>query len=179
MKFEESQTYKNLQDAFAGETRASGRYAIYARKAWEDGYEQIGNIFEETSGNEREHGTIWLRYLNGGEIPSTLENLKSAARGEEYEWTTMYSDYADIARQEGFSEISDLFLSVANIEYHHDQRFKKLAQNIEDGTVFCKGEAKVWICLNCGNLVNDYCAPEICPVCDYPMGYYEVNCENY
>lgn len=179
MRFEQSNTYKNLKSAFEGETKASGKYAIYARKAWEDGYQQIGNIFDETSGNEREHAEIWLKLLNGGELPSTLENLKEAIPGEHYEWKSMYPEYAEAARQEGYFEIADLFQGVADIENHHDGRFEKLARNIEAGMVFCKNRETVWICLNCGNLIWNECAPEVCPVCAYPQGYYQVNCENY
>ena len=179
MNFERSETYKNLKKAFQGETSASGKYAIYARKAWEDGYQQIGNIFEESSGNEREHAEIWLKAMNGAEVPSTLENLKDAVSGESYEWHTMYRDFAETARQEGFFDISDLFEGVRAIENHHDARFEKLIKNIEQGTVFCKNREVVWVCLNCGNLIWDTCAPEVCPVCGYPRGYYQVNCENY
>ncbi len=179
MKFEQSDTYQNLKKAFQGETSASGKYAIYAQKAREDGYEQIGDIFDETSGNEREHAEIWLKQLNGGEVPSTLENLRNAIGGEYYEWTEMYREYAEKARQEGYFDIAELFLGVANIEYHHDQRYEKLAKNIEDGTVFCKPRETVWVCLNCGNLIADKCAPESCPVCGYPRGYYQEYCDNY
>lgn len=179
MNFQQSETYKNLKKAFQGETSASGKYAIYAAKAREDGYEQIGDIFDETSGNEKEHAEIWLRLLNEGEVPSTLENLREAAGGEDYEWTEMYRNYAETAKKEGHFDIAELFLGVANIEYHHDKRFERLAKNIEDGTVFCKPRENVWICLNCGNMILDKCAPRVCPVCDYPRGYYQVYCENY
>ena len=179
MNFEQSETYRNLKKAFQGETSASGKYAIYARKAWEEGYEQIGDIFDETSGNEREHAEIWLKALNGGEVPSTLENLKEASSGESYEWKDMYREYAETARREGFLDIADLFEGVRSIEHHHDERFEKLARNIEQGTVFCKARETVWVCLNCGNLIWDKCAPAICPVCSYPKGYYQINCDNY
>ena len=179
MSFEDSKTYQNLKKAFEGETKASGKYAIYARKAREDGYQQIGNIFEETSGNEREHAEIWLKLLNGGELPPTLENLKAASDGEHYEWTEMYPQFADTARQEGYLEIADLFEGVAKIENHHGSRFGKLARNIEHGMVFCKNREVVWVCLNCGNLIWGECAPEVCPVCAYPRGYYELNCDNF
>lgn len=179
MNFERSETYTNLKKALQGETSASGKYAIYARKAWEDGYQQIGNIFEETSGNEREHAEIWMKLLHEGEVPSTLENLREAASGESYEWKDMYRDFAETARKEGFFDIAELFEGVRRIENSHDERFEKLAENIERGTVFCKAREVVWVCLNCGNLIWDTCAPEICPVCGYPRGYYQVNCENY
>lgn len=177
--FKESNTYKNLQAAFSGETSASGKYAIFGMKAKEDGYEQIGNIFMETSGNEREHAEIWYKILHGGEVPPTLDNLQEAYSGEYHEWTKMYTDYAKEAREEGYPEIARLFEGVAGIERHHDGRFRKLAQNIMDDKVFCKDSKVVWVCLNCGNLYYGECAPEICPVCSYPQGYYQLNCENY
>lgn len=179
MDFEQSQTYANLKKAFQGETGACGKYAVYARKAWEEGYRQIGNIFEETSRNEREHAEIWLKCMNGGEVPSTLENLKDAASGESYEWKTMYRDFAETARQEGYFDIADLFEGVRAIEHSHDARYQKLIKNMETRTVFFKPREVLWICLNCGNLVWDTCAPEVCPVCSYPRGYYQLHCENY
>ena len=179
MRFEDSETYKNLKKAFQGETSASGKYAIFARKAWEEDYQQIGNMFEDTSGNEREHAEIWYKLLNGGEVPSTLENLREAANGEHYEWTSMYPGFAETARKEEYFEIAELFDGVARIENNHNARFDKLARNIENGTVFCRGREVVWVCLNCGNLIWDRCAPEVCPVCSYPRGYYELYCENY
>jgi rubrerythrin len=133
----------------------------------------------ETSGNEREHAEIWLKLMEGGEVPSTLENLKDAYSGETYEWTKMYMDYATEAEIEGYPEIADLFVGVANIEHHHDARYRKLAQNIMEDQVFCKRTETVWVCLNCGNLYYGECAPEYCPVCGYPQAYYQVNCENY
>jgi len=179
MDFKMSKTFQNLQDAFQGEAKASTRYAIYGLKAREDGYEQIGNIFDETSRNEREHAEIWLKLLNNGEVPPTLENLQDSYEGETHEWTSMYKEYAAMARKEGYSEISSLFEGVASIERHHDARYRKLAQNIMSDKVFCKEREVVWICLNCGNLIWDFCAPEVCPVCGFPQGYYQLNCENY
>ncbi|HWT27284.1 MAG TPA: rubrerythrin family protein [Mobilitalea sp.] len=177
--FMESNTYKNLTAAFKGETSASGKYALYGIYAREDGFEQIGNIFDETSRNEREHAEIWFKILHGGEVPSTLENLKDAYSGENYEWTTMYMDYATEADREGYPEIARLFEGIAAIERHHDARFRKLAHNIMYDQVFCKKENSLWVCLNCGNLYYGECAPDPCPVCDYPQGYYQLNCENY
>lgn len=179
MDFEHSRTYANLKKAFQGETSASGKYAIYARKAWEEGYQQIGNIFEATSGNEREHAEIWLKAMKGGEVPSTLDNLKDAVSGESYEWHEMYRDFAETARQEGYPGLADLFEGVRAIEHSHDERFSKLIRNIETDTVFCKPREVLWVCLNCGNLIWDTCAPEVCPVCCYPRGYYELFCANY
>jgi len=179
MDFKQSQTYKNLNDAIGGESKASTKYALYGEKAKEDGYEQIGDIFYETSRNEREHAAIWIKILSGGEIPSTLENLKDAAAGENYETTTMYREYAKTARREGYPRIADLFDRVGDIEGHHDSRYMQLARNIETDEVFCKDKKMVWICTNCGNLVWDECAPKICPVCGYPQGYYQLYCRNY
>lgn len=179
MEFKDSQTYKNLNMALDGEKKASTTYAIYGKQAREEGYIQIGNIFDETSGNEREHAEIWLRALNGGEVPDTLTNLQNSANAENYEWTTMYRDYAKVAREEGYEDIAKLFDGVGLIEKHHDYRFKKLAENIENQRVFCKKDETVWICTNCGNVYWGDCAPTICPVCAYPQGYYQINCENY
>lgn len=179
MDFKQSQTYQNLKNAYDGERMASTKYAIYGSKAREDGYEQIGNIFDETSRNEREHAEIWLKQLDGGDIPSTLDNLKEAIQGEHYEWTSMYKEYADIARKEGFNQIADLFDGVAHIEYSHDNRFESLANNIKTDKVFCKDQSMVWICTNCGNLFWGECAPQICPVCGYPQAYYQLYCNNY
>lgn len=177
--FRESNTFRNLQAAFDGETKASTKYAIYGRKAKEEGYEQIGNIFNETSGNEREHAEIWLKLIKGGEVPSTLENLKDSYAGENYEWTTMYIGFAQEARREGYPEIAELFEGVASIERHHDSRYRKLANNIVNDTVFCKNNNVLWVCLNCGNLYYGDCAPDPCPVCGYPQGYYQMNCDNF
>lgn len=177
--FENSRTYANLKKAFQGETGASGKYALYGEKAREDDYQQIADIFEQTSRNERAHAEIWLKAMNGGEMPSTLENLKDAASGENYEWTTMYREFAETARQEGYFDIAELFEGVRRIENSHDARFERLARNIEIGSVFCKPREVLWVCLNCGNLIFDNCAPEICPVCGYPRGYYQIECENY
>lgn len=179
MNFRESQTYRNLEAAFQGESAASTKYAIYGEKAREDGYRQIGDFFDETSKNEREHAEIWLKLLKGGEIPSTYDNLKDAAAGENYEWNTMYQEFADTARQEGYDRIAELFDGVAKIENNHDGRFEALAWNIESGQVFCREHEAVWICTNCGNLIWDKCAPEVCPVCGYPQGYYQLYCEPF
>lgn len=179
MEFKDSETFSNLQKAFDGEMKASTKYAIYSNKAREDGYEQIGDIFSETSKNEREHGEIWMKLLHCGEVPPTLDNLKDASGGEHYEWTTMYQGFARTARMEGYDEIADLFEGVAAIEHHHDYRFSELAKNIETEQVFCKRTEVLWVCLNCGNLFYGKCAPEECPVCGYPQAYYELNCENY
>ena len=177
--FRESNTFKNLQAAFDGETKASTKYAIYGRKAKEEGYIQIGNIFEETSGNEREHAEIWMKLMKDGEVPPTFDNLQDAYSGEDFEYTRMYPGYAEEAMREGYPEIARLFEGVARIEQHHNARYRKLAQNIMNDTVFCKNSNVVWICLNCGNLYYGECAPDPCPVCGYPQGYYQLNCDNY
>ncbi len=179
MDFKSSKTFKNLQNALEGELKASTRYEIYSQKARDDGFEQIGNIFEETSHNEKEHAEIWLKIIDNGEIPYTLDNLKDAYGGETHEWTNMYPEYARTARAEGFNEVANLFERVANIERHHDFRFRELAKNIENGAVFCKRVENLWICLNCGNIVHGKCAPRKCPVCGYPQAYYELLEENF
>jgi rubrerythrin len=179
MEFKDSQTFINLNAALDGEKKASTTYRMYGEKARQENYIQIGEIFEETAGNECEHAEIWLKVLNDGEVPDTLTNLQNAADSENYEWTTMYKDYATVAREEGYDDIANLFEGVGLIEKHHDYRFKRLAQNIEDEKVFCKDNESVWICINCGNIYWGECAPNFCPVCVYPQGYYKINCENY
>ncbi|BCN30652.1 rubrerythrin family protein [Anaeromicropila herbilytica] len=179
MNFQDSETYKNLLKALEGEMKASTKYRIYGNKAREDGYEQIADIFNETSGNEQEHAEIWMKVLDGGELQDTYENLKDAMAGEHYEWTQMYKKFAEIAMREGYTEISKLFASVGNIEKHHDYRYERLANNIKTDTVFCKPQKTIWICMKCGNLIYDECAPEECPVCGHLQGYYKMNCENY
>ncbi|MFA9463993.1 MAG: rubrerythrin [Velocimicrobium sp.] len=178
MELKDSKTYENLQKAFDGELKASTKYAIYAEKAREDGYQQIGNIFDTTAENEREHAQLWLKSMEDGEIPDTLDNLIDAIKGESYEWKTMYPEFARVAKEEGFESIATLFEEVGTIERHHDFRYERLKDNIEDNTVFCKQSERVWICLNCGNIAWGECAPDICPVCGYPQGYYELFSEN-
>lgn len=179
MDFRESETYHNLQAAYRGELMASAKYDLYGHKAQDDGFEQIGNIFEETSRNEREHAEIWLKQLHGGEVPSTLENLRDAAEGENHEWMSMYPEYADTAMREGYPKIAELFQGVARVENNHDGRFETLAWNIESNQVFCREHEAVWICLNCGHLVWGNCAPDPCPLCGYPQGYYQLYCEAF
>lgn len=179
MQLQQSQTWKNLQTAFSGELQACAKYKIYALRAREDGYEQIGNIFDETSRNEQEHAEIWLKQLSGGEVPSTLDNLHSAAAGEHYEWTKMYADFARTARCEGFAELAELFERVGRIERSHQQRYDKLAHNIETDQVFCKERPCVWVCMVCGNVTCAPCAPEVCPVCGHSQSFAELKAENY
>ncbi len=177
--FQNSQTKKNLETAFAGESQATNKYAYYASKAKKDGYVQIANIFTETSGNEREHAKLWFKYLHDGAVPDTLTNLKDAAAGENYEWTDMYAGFAKTADEEGFKEIAAKFRLVANIEKEHEKRYLKLAERIEKGEVFEREGVKVWKCLNCGHLHVGPAAPKVCPACNHPQSYFEEQVVNY
>ena len=179
MELKGSKTEQNLMTAFAGESQARNKYTYFASKAKKEGYEQIAAIFQETADNEKEHAKIWFKLLNGGEIKSTEENLKAAAEGENYEWTDMYDRMAKEAREEGFDHIADLFESVGKIEKEHEERYKKLLENVEEGKVFEAGEVKIWKCRNCGHIVVGTNAPEICPVCSHPKAYFEIKAENY
>ena len=174
-----TKTEKNLMEAFAGESQARNKYTYFASKAKKEGYEQIAAIFEETAGNEKEHAKLWFKALHGGEVPSTVENLKAAAAGENYEWTDMYERMAKEAREEGFDRIAYLFEAVGKIEKEHEERYKKLLANIEGELVFSKDGDKIWICRNCGHVVIGQSAPEVCPVCSHPQAYFEVKAENY
>lgn len=178
MDLKDSKTYENLQKAFEGELKASTKYAIYAAKAKEDGFMQIANIFNATSGNEREHAELWLKLIEGGQLPHTFDNLAEAIQGESYEWKTTYQEFARVAKEEGFDQIAGLFEGVGNIERQHDFRYQRLRDNMEEGTLFCKPSENVWTCLNCGNVSWGECAPEICPVCGYQQGYFELFSEN-
>ena len=179
MELKGSKTEQNLLAAFAGESQARNKYTYYASKAKKDGYEQIAAIFEETANNEKEHAKIWFKLLNGGSIPSTIDNLKDAASGENYEWTSMYQEFANTAKEEGFDDIANLFLMVADIEKHHEERYLKLVGNIENNLVFERGTDKLWICRNCGHVYYGKEAPEVCPVCNHPQSYQELKAENY
>jgi len=174
-----TKTEKNLMEAFAGESQARNKYSYFASRAKKDGFEQIACVFEETAGNEKEHAKIWFKLLCGGEIPGTADNLKAAAAGENGEWTEMYKRMAADAREEGFDDIAFLFDSVGAIEREHELRYLKLLKNIEDGTVFAKTEKSVWICRNCGHIVDSESAPDKCPVCDHPQAYFELRVVNY
>ncbi len=178
MNLKGSKTEKNLEAAFAGESMARNKYTYYASKAKKDGYVQISKIFEETAANEKEHAKIWYKLLNDG-IGSTPDNLKAAASGENYEWTNMYPTFAKEAREEGFDEIAALFEQVAEIEKHHEERYKKLLQNIEGGLVFSRDSDMIWQCSNCGHIVIGKQAPEICPVCAHPQSYFELSAQNF
>ena len=174
-----SKTEANLMTAFAGESQARNKYTYYASKAKKDGYQQIAALFEETANNEKEHAKIWFKLLNGGSVPSTIENLKDAADGENYEWTDMYAGFAKTAREEGFDDIAVLFEKVAEIEKAHEERYRKLLKIIEDCVVFSKDGDMIWECRNCGHIVVGKKAPEVCPVCAHPQSYFQVKAENY
>lgn len=179
MELKGTKTEKNLMEAFAGESQARNKYTYFASKAKKDGYEQIAAIFEETAANEKEHAKIWFKLLNGGQIPSTEENLKSAANGENFEWTDMYDRMAEEAREEGFNDIAVLFEEVGKIEKEHEERYLKLLENVKDGLVFSKDGDRIWKCRNCGHIVIGSTAPEVCPVCNHPKAYFEIKAENY
>lgn len=178
MELKGSRTEANLMSAFAGESMATNKYTYFASKAKKDGYQQIAAIFEETAGNEREHAKLWYKILNGG-IGDTLENLGHAAEGENYEWTDMYDKFAKEAREEGFEEIARLFDGVAAIEKEHEERYRKLIANIEQGIVFSRDGDMVWLCRNCGHVVIGKQAPDVCPVCAHPQGFFQIKAENY
>ena len=172
-----TQTEKNLQAAFAGESQARNKYTYFASKAKKEGYEQIAALFLKTAENEKEHAKIWFKELNG--IGSTVENLVEAANGENYEWTEMYAEFAKTAEAEGFSELAKKFRLIAEIEKHHEERYRALLKNIEMQEVFKKSEVKIWECRNCGHIVVGTSAPEICPACDHPQSFFEIHAENY
>ena len=179
MELKGTKTEKNLMEAFAGESQARNKYTYFASKARKDGYEQIAAIFEETAGNEKEHAKLWFKYLMGGEILSTEENLKLASDGENYEWTDMYDRMAKDAEEEGFTEIAEKFRMVGAIEKGHEERYKKLLENVKDKVVFSSDEDAIWVCRNCGHVVVGKYAPEVCPVCNHPKSYFELKKENY
>ena len=176
-KYAGTQTEKNLQAAFSGESQARNKYTYFASKAKKDGFEQIAAMFLKTAENEKEHAKLWFKELNG--IGTTAENLAAAAEGENYEWTDMYEDFAKTAEEEGFPELAAKFRGVAAIEKHHEERYRALLKNVEMKQVFEKSEVKVWECRNCGHIVVGTKAPDICPVCAHPQSYFEVNAENY
>lgn len=174
-----TKTEKNLMEAFAGESMARNKYTFFASKAKKEGYQQIAAIFEETAANEKEHAKMWFKLLNGGAIGSTAENLKAAAAGENDEWTDMYERMAEEADDEGFTDIARLFRSVGAIEKEHEARYLKLLENVQDGSVFKKREKVIWICRNCGHIHEGPEAPEVCPTCAHPQGYFELRVINY
>ena len=179
MELKGSKTEQNLMAAFAGESQARNKYTYFASKAKKEGYEQIAAIFMETAENEKEHAKLWFKLLNGGEIDTTANNLKAAAEGENYEWTDMYAGFAKTAREEGFTKIAYLFEAVGEIEKEHEERYKKLLANVEDGLVFSRDGDKIWKCRNCGHICIGKEAPEVCPVCTHPQSYFEIKAENY
>ena len=179
MEFKGSRTEQNLRDAFSGESQARNKYTFYASKAKKEGYVQISNFFTETANNEKEHAEIWFKLLYGGEIPTTTVNLQDGVNGEKYEWDTMYKEFAETARQEGFDDIARLFEGVGQIEKEHMERYGKLLENIESGVVFKRREKTVWICTNCGHIHDSEAAPAKCPVCSHAQAYFEIRKINY
>ena len=177
--FKNSKTYDNLKTAFAGESQARVKYQFFASRAKKDGYEQIAEIFTETSDNEKEHAKLWYKYLSDGAVADTRTNLEIAAAGEDYEWTDMYKEFARIAREEGFDEIADKFDGVGAIEKEHEERYRKLIKNIDDDVVFKSEKVTVWKCRNCGYTFVGNEAPEVCPVCAHPQTYFELRAINY
>ena len=179
MELKDSKTYQNLMTAFAGESQARNKYTYFASTAKKEGYEQIAAIFEETANNEKEHAKMWFKLLNGGAVPSTKENLKAAAEGENYEWTDMYDSFAKEAEEEGFKEIANKFRLVAAIEKEHEERYLKLLNNIASERVFDKEDTTVWVCRNCGYVHVGKTAPKVCPACNHPQAYFEMRSTNY
>lgn len=176
-KYSGTQTEKNLEAAFTGESQARNKYTYFASVAKKQGFEQIANLFLKTADNEKEHAKMWFKELNG--IGDTAENLLAAAEGENYEWTDMYEDFAKTAEEEGFTELAHKFRLVAAIEKHHEERYRALLRNVETAEVFKRSEIKVWECRNCGHIVVGKEAPEVCPVCNHPQSYFEIHAENY
>ena len=174
-----TKTEQNLRDAFSGESQARNKYTYYASQAKKDGYVQIAALFEETANNEKEHAKIWFKLLHDGGIPTTTENLADAAAGEMYEWTDMYARMEEEAREEGFTEIANLFKMVGAIEKTHEERYRKLLKNIEDGVVFSREGDMIWECSNCGHIVIGKKAPQLCPVCKHPQAYFQLRASNY
>ena len=177
MQLKGSKTEQNLRTAFSGESEARNKYTYFASQAKKEGYVQISELFLETANNEKEHAKIWFKLLEG--IGTTAENLKSAANGENYEWTDMYLRFADEARAEGFDEIADLFAAVGEIEKEHEQRFLALLDSVENRQVFIKDEIVIWQCSNCGHVVVGKKAPDVCPVCSHPQSYFRMKADNY
>ena len=179
MELKNSKTYENLQTAFAGESQARNKYTYYASKAKKEGYNQIAELFIETAEQEKEHAKLWFKLLNGGAVGSTVDNLKDAAAGENFEWTDMYKEFEKTAREEGFNDIADLFAGVAKIEATHEKRYLKLLENVEGGLVFSRDGDMVWQCSNCGHIHIGKAAPEECPICNHPRAYFKIMAENY
>lgn len=176
-KYAGTQTEKNLQTAFAGESQARNKYTFFASKAKKQGFEQIAALFLKTAENEKEHAKLWFKALGG--INDTAQNLEDAAAGENYEWTDMYDGFAKTAEEEGFPELAEQFRGVAAIEKHHEERYRALLHNVEAQEVFARSEVKIWECRNCGHIVVGLEAPKVCPVCHHPQAYFEISAENY
>lgn len=176
-KYKGTQTEKNLEAAFAGESQARNKYTYFASVAKKEGYEQISSIFLKTADNEKEHAKMWFKELQG--IGNTAQNLDAAANGENYEWTDMYEEFAKTAEAEGFKELAEKFRMVGEIEKRHEERYRTLLKNVETAEVFKKSRVKVWECRNCGHIVVGTNAPEVCPVCAHPQSYFEIHAENY
>ncbi len=174
-----TKTEQNLMTAFAGESQARNKYTYYASKAKKEGYVQIAQIFEETAQNEKEHAKIWFKLLHDGDVPTTAQNLKDAADGENFEWTDMYAEFAKTAKEEGLDHIAFLFEAVGKIEKEHEERYRTLLKNLETDAIFIKGEKVIWQCQNCGHIHIGETAPKICPVCVHPQAYFAVRAENY
>ncbi len=179
MDLKGSKTAANLLTAFAGESQARNKYTYYASVARKEGYQQIAGIFEMTANNEKEHAKLWFKYLHDGKVPSTEENLKDAATGENYEWTEMYKEFAQTAKEEGFDEIANVMELIAKIEKEHEERFRTLIQNLAENKVFEKDKQVIWVCRNCGHIHIGSKAPEVCPACSHPQAYFEIKAENY
>ena len=179
MELKGSKTEKNLWTAFEGESKARNKYSYYASKARKEGFNQIADIFEMTAHNEKEHAKLWFKALHDNDIPTTAENLKDAAAGENYEWTDMYAGFAKVAKEEGFTQLAYLFEAVAEIEKTHEERYRKLLSRVETETVFEKSEEVIWECANCGHQYVGKSAPEIFPVCKHPRAYFMIKKENY
>ena len=177
-KYAGTQTEKNLEAAFAGESMARNKYTYYASKAKKEGYEQIAALFLKTADNEKEHAKMWFKELHNG-VGNTAQNLGDAAAGENYEWTDMYAGFAKTAEEEGFPELAAKFRLVAAIEKHHEERYLALLKNVETAEVFKKSSVKVWECRNCGHIIVGEAAPDVCPTCDHPKAYFEIHAENY
>jgi rubrerythrin len=179
MEFKGSRTEANLMAAFAGESQARNKYTFYASKAKKEGYEQIAWIFEETANNEKEHAKLWFKYLHGGDVPATTVNLEDAAAGEYYEWTDMYKGFAEVAQEEGFTEIAATMRMIATVEKTHEERYRKMIQNLKEDIVFKADEEVVWVCRNCGYVHIGKSAPAVCPACKHPQAYFERKATNY
>lgn len=179
MELKGSKTEANLAAAFAGESQARNKYTYYASKAKKEGYEQIAAIFEETADNEKEHAKLWFKLLHDNDVPDTVTNLTDAAAGEHYEWTEMYKEFADTAEQEGFSSIAKTMRLIASVEKAHEERYRKLLDNLKEDAVFKCDDETVWVCRNCGYIYVGKEAPKVCPACKHPQAYFERRANNY